>query len=196
MNKSILALLFALSLSTLSGQSKELIYSGDDVIGYINDQGTPVLEVQLTKENEKLFRFEYGDYIYQPRQDSHLTDTGKAIPEAPKQTNQPSYQPKLHFIGSSRHSSQLIRAASINKSIAVGVSYVASFFGGMVMVELPVTGSAIVIAGALTAIGFDLYGNFQLNKAADSLLYEEASKNSRLKELEEELEKLKNKSAD
>lgn len=78
----------------------------------------------------------------------------------------------------------------------MGVSYVASFFGGMVMVELPVTGSAIVIAGALTAIGFDLYGNFQLNKAADSLLYEEASQNSRLKELEEELEKLKNKSAD
>ena len=196
MNKSILALLFALSLSTLTGQSKELIYSGDDVIGYINDQGTPVLEVQLTKENEKLFRFEYGDYIYQPRQDSHLTDTGKAIPEAPRQTNQPSYKPKLHFIESSRHSSQLIRAASINKSIAVGVSSVASFFGGMVMVELPVTGSAIVIAGALTAIGFDLYGNFQLNQAADLLLYEEASQNSRLRELEEELRKLKSRSAD
>jgi len=195
MNKSILVLTFALSLSTLSGQSRELIYIGDDVIGYINDQGTPVLEVELTKENEKLFRFEYGDYIYQPRQNGHLTDTGRAMAEATKQTNQPSYQPKLHFI-ESRHSSQLIRAASVNKSIAVGVSNVASFFGGLVMVELPITGSAIVLAGALTAIGFDLYGNFQLNQAADSLLYEEARQNSRLRELEEELRKLKNKYAD
>ena len=195
MNKSTLVLAFALSLSTLSGQSKELIYSGDDVIGYINEQGTPVLEVELTKENEKLFRFEYGDYIYQPRHNNHLKETGRVI-EASKQTNESSYQPKLNFIGSSRHSSQLIRAASINKSIAVGVSNAASFFGGLVMVELPVTGSAIVLAGALTAIGFDLYGNFQLNQAADLLLYEEARQNSRLKELEEELEKLKSRSTD
>lgn len=64
------------------------------------------------------------------------------------------------------------------------------------MVELPVTGSAIVLAGALTAIGFDLYGNFQLNQAADLLLYEEARQNSRLKELEEELEKLESRSTD
>lgn len=195
MNKSILVLLFVLSLSSLSGQSKELIYSGNDVIGYVNEQGIPVLEVELTKENEKLFRFEYGDYIYQPRQNSPSKESGGAQ-EARKQANQSHYQTNLKFTGSSRHSSQLIRAASINKSIAVGVGYLASFFGGMVMVELPVTGSAIVIAGALTAIGFDLYGNFQLNQAADLLLYEEARQNGRLKELEEELKRLESKSAD
>ena len=180
MRKTIL-LVFAILVSNLVvAQSSDLIFKGN-IVGYYNQKGVPVVNVNLGYDDAQQFKSEHEVYIFAP---------GRVKPNnaRPPQSNigYPSNMEGSYYYQQVEHSSDVLRSAGNTKSIAIAVATGSGLLGGILAFEAPQSAAIVTLLGSITALVIDIIGNNQISKAARRMKFEEASQSHRIELLEKE----------
>ena len=182
-NKNLINLIFVLVCNIAFAQTSDIVLNGQK-IGYYNENDIPVITTKLSRENERLLRFEYGDFIYAP---TNLETNYREFSNQDDDYLSNLYQSR--YSRNAPHSSFLIRDAGTIKTIAVAISGSTALVGGVIMAEAPLSGAFITLLGSIAAMTLDVIGNSKIQKAADLMIYEETKQNKRIESLERELQK-------
>jgi len=181
MRKTILMVFAILASNLVVAQSSDLIFKGN-IVGYYNQDGVPVVNVNLGYDDAQQFKSEHEVYVYAP---------GRAKPNnaRPPQSNI-GYQPNMggsYYYQQVEYSSDVLRSAGNTKSIGIAVATGSALLGGVLALEAPQSAVFVTLTGSIAALIIDIVGNNQISKAARLMKFEEASQTHRIELLEKEI---------